>query len=109
MVLNRMRAQDIQGLKAFLKAREFLLTYRNDYEATYRNFIWPELDTFNWALDYFDTLAYENNNSALRIVDDNGSEVRLSFSELSRRSNQVANFLRGRGACRDDRIIVQLP
>jgi len=109
MVLNRMRAQDIQGLKAFLKAREFLLTYRNDYEATYRNFIWPELDKFNWALDYFDTLAYGNNNSALRIVDDNGSEVRLSFSELSRRSNQVANFLRGRGACRDDRIIVQLP
>jgi hypothetical protein len=41
-----MRAQDIQGLKAFLKAREFLLTHRNDYDAAYRNFIWPELEKF---------------------------------------------------------------
>jgi acetyl-CoA synthetase len=104
-----MRAQDIQGLKAFLKAREFLLTHRNDYDAAYRNFIWPELEKFNWALDYFDTLAHQNNDRALWIVDENGPEVRLGFSEMSRRTSQVANFLRRNGVCRGDRIIVQVP
>lgn len=104
-----MRAQQNKGLKAFLKAREFLLEHREDYDAAYRNFSWPELDKFNWALDYFDTLARDNNHRALWIVDENGPEVKLSFVEISRRSSQVANFLRRHGVCRADRIIVQLP
>lgn len=104
-----MRAQQTKGLKAFLKAREFLLEHREDYDAAYRNFSWPELDKFNWALDYFDTLARDNNHRALWIVDENGPEVKLSFVEISRRSSQVANFLRRHGVCRTDRIIVQLP
>ena len=104
-----MRAQPNTGLKAFLKAREFLLEHREDYDAAYRNFSWPELDKFNWALDYFDALARDNNRQALWIVDENGPEVKLSFVEISRRSSQVANFLRRHGVCRTDRIIVQLP
>jgi acetyl-CoA synthetase len=98
-----------EGLKAFLAAREFLLTHREDYETAYRNFRWPQLDKFNWALDYFDTFARGNNKSALWIVDDHGPQVKLSFAEMSRRSNQVANFLRQQGVCRGDRVIVQLP
>ncbi len=58
------------GLKAFLAAREFLLTHREDYETAYRDFRWPQLNKFNWALDYFDTLARDNNKSALWIVDE---------------------------------------
>ena len=104
-----MRAQQNTGLKAFLKAREFLLEHRENYDAAYRNFAWPELDKFNWALDYFDTLARDNNHWALWIVDENGAEIKLSFVEISRRSTQVANFLRQHGVCRTDRIIVQLP
>jgi acetyl-CoA synthetase len=104
-----MRAQQNTGLKAFLKAREFLLEHREDYDAAYRNFAWPELDKFNWALDYFDPLARDNNHLALWIVDENGAEIKLSFVEISRRSSQVANFLRQHGVCRTDRIIVQLP
>ena len=104
-----MRAQQNTGLKAFLKAREFLLEHREDYDVAYRNFAWPELDKFNWALDYLDTLARGNNNWALWIVNENGAEIKLSFVEISRRSSQVANFLRQHGVCRADRIIVQLP
>ena len=98
-----------QGVQAFLSARDFLLAHRDDYETAYRDFRWPRLNTFNWALDYFDPFARGNTKSALWIVDDDGLEVKLSFAEMSRRSNQVANFLRGQGVRRGDRIVVQLP
>jgi acetyl-CoA synthetase len=97
-----------QDLKAFLAAREFLLEHREDYEAAYRDFRWPQLDKFNWALDYFDDYARANDKPALWIVDESGSEIKLSFAEMSRRSNQVANFFREHGVCRGDRIVVQL-
>ena len=40
---------------AFLQARDFLLAHRDDYATAYRDFRWPVLDRFNWALDYFDS------------------------------------------------------
>src|SRR5215475_2386690 len=98
-----------QGLRAFLRARDFLLEKRKAYETAYRDFRWPQLNTFNWALDYFDIHARANDKTALWIVDENGPEVKLSFAEISRRSNQVANFLREQGVCRGDRVVVQLP
>ena len=97
-----------QGPKAFLAVRDFLLRHREDYEIAYRDFRWPQLDKFNWALDYFDTYARANDKPALWIVDDDGSELKLSFAEMSRRSNQVANLLRELGVGRGDRILVQL-
>src|SRR5215472_16769766 len=104
-----MRAQQNTGLKAFLKAREFLLVHPEDYDAAYRNFSWPELDKFNWALDYFDALAGDNNRQALWIVDEHGPEVKLVVVEISRRSSQTAHFTPGHGICRTARIIVQHP
>jgi acetyl-CoA synthetase len=101
--------QQGEGLKAFLAARDFLFQQREDYETAYRDFCWPQLDKFNWALDYFDNFACGNNKTALWIVDERGSEMKLSFAEMSRRSNQVANFLRQQGVRRGDRLIVQLP
>jgi acetyl-CoA synthetase len=98
-----------QELRAFLRARDFLLEHREDYETAYRDFRWPQLNKFNWALDYFDGFARANNNTALWLVDDNGPELKLSFEEMSRRSNQVANFLREQGVRCGDRIVVQLP
>ena len=98
-----------QSVQAFLYARDFLLAHREDYETAYRDFRWPRLDTFNWALDYFDPFAHANAKTALWIVGDNGPELKLSFAEMSRRSNQVANFLREQGVRRGDRIVVQLP
>ena len=112
MTLSHIETADVhqlEGLNAFLAAREFLLTHREDYETAYRDFRWPQLDKFNWALDYFDTFARDNHKAALWIVDENGPEVKLSFAEMSRRSNQVANFLRQQGVRRGDRLIVQLP
>ena len=98
-----------EGLTAFLAAREFLLTHREDYDTASRDFRWPQLNKFNWALDYFDSFARGNHKPALWIVDENGPEVKLSFAEMSARSNQVANFLRKHGIHRGDRLVVQLP
>ena len=83
------------GAAAFVQARDFLLAHREDYATAYRDFRWPALGAFNWALDYFDELARGNEAPALWIVDEDGREDRLSFAELSRRSAQVANFLHG--------------
>ena len=96
------------ALKAFLAARDFLLKHREEYETARREFRWPELSEFNWALDYFDNYAH-GNSSALWIVNDDATEVKVSFAEMSRRSNQVANFLRRHGVKRGDRMIVMLP
>jgi acetyl-CoA synthetase len=94
--------------QAFLHARDFLLRHRLDYDTAYREFRWPKLDEFNWALDYFDVQARGNETPALWIVDEGGSEHKVSYAELSARSNQVANFLSAQGAKRGDRILVML-
>jgi acetyl-CoA synthetase len=93
----------------FLDARNFLLQHREDYDTAYREFRWPKLGEFNWALNYFDVHAKGNNTLALWIVDDAGGDVKLSYQEVSERSNRVANFLRAQGVKRGDRILVMLP
>ncbi len=92
----------------FRAARDFLLDHREDYDVAYRDFRWPELTEFNWALDWFDTIAAGNDNPALWIVEEDGSQSRLTYAEMSARSNQVANWLRGLGVRRGDRLILML-
>ncbi|ROZ74975.1 AMP-binding protein [Ramlibacter sp. WS9] len=93
---------------AFLVARDYLLAHRTDQVAAARDFRWPRLDRFNWALDYFDAMAKDNESTALWIVNEDGSEQKLSFRQISERSAQVANFLRGLGVKRGDRILTML-
>ncbi|MGV7246297.1 AMP-binding protein [Caballeronia sp. M23-90] len=95
--------------QGFLQARDFLLRHRDDYATAYRDFAWPELTEFNWALDWFDEYARSNMNPALWVVEDNGDEIKLSYAELSARSNQLANWLRQQGVQRGDRILLMLP
>ena len=92
----------------FLAARDFLLRHREDYETAYREFQWPSLDRFNWALDYFDVMARDNVQPALWLVDEDAGEVKLSFAELSERSSRVANAFRRLGVRRGDRILLML-
>ena len=93
---------------AFRAARDLLLSYRDDYESARREFAWPELGEFNWALDWFDVIAAEHpDRPALRILADDG-DTSLSYGELKARSGQVANWLRGRGVGRGDRVLLML-
>jgi acetyl-CoA synthetase len=92
----------------FLAARQLLLTHRADYTRAYAEFAWPKLEHFNWGLDYFDSIAANNAAPALHIVEESGAEAKLSYAELSARSNQVANWLVKLGAQRGDRMLVML-
>jgi acetyl-CoA synthetase len=93
----------------FLAARDFLLETRGQYADAYERFRWPELEQFNWALDYFDPMARGNDAVALSILRDDGVEQRHTFQQLAERSNQLANALRALGAQRGDRLLLMLP
>lgn len=92
----------------FRSARDFLLEHREDYARAYEGFRWPRPEHFNWALDWFDVIAAGNDRTALHIVEEDGTETRLSFAELAERSNRVANHLRARGVGAEDRVLVML-
>ena len=94
---------------AFAQARRFLLQHRGQHAEAVAGFAWPRLEQFNWALDWFDVFARDNTTTALWVVNDDGSEQRLSFLQLAARSNQVANHLRSLGVRRGDRILLMLP
>lgn len=91
----------------FRTARDLLLRHREDYDAARREFSWPELDEFNWALDWFDVIAGEHpDRVALRIVGTDAAS--LTYGEMAVRSGQVANWLRSLGVTRGDRILLML-
>jgi acetyl-CoA synthetase len=100
-------------MTTFQQARAFLLQHRTDYAKAVAEFRWPDPIDFNWALDWFDAELASHPDSrdqtALWIVEAaTGNETKHSFAELSRRSNQVANFLRAQGLQRGDHLLLLL-
>jgi acetyl-CoA synthetase len=100
-------------MTTFRDARAFLLEHRTDYAKAVAEFRWPDEKHFNWALDWFDAgLAREpdsRDRTALWIVDAaSGKETKLTFAELSLRSNRTANFLRDLGLRRGDHLLLLL-
>ncbi|MEA2943449.1 MAG: acetyl-CoA synthetase [Bradyrhizobium sp.] len=100
-------------MTTFQEARAFLLKHRTEYDKAVADFRWPDPADFNWALDWFDAELARNADSkgrtALWIVDAGSNrETKLSFEALSRRSNQVANFLRAQGLKRGDHLLLLL-
>ncbi len=93
----------------FVQARDFLQQHRSDYETACRGYQRPQLDSFNWALDYFDHHAKDNLTPALWVVEEDGSERKISFADMAARSNQVAEYLRQCGVRRGDRVLLMLP
>uniref|UniRef100_UPI001C26D34E AMP-binding protein n=1 Tax=Streptomyces sp. AC555_RSS877 TaxID=2823688 RepID=UPI001C26D34E len=92
----------------FRRARDFLLEHREDYATAYEGFDWPRPQHFNWALDWFDVIADGNDRTALHIVEEDGSETRVSFAGMSERAGRVANWLRAQGVGAGDRLLVML-
>jgi acetyl-CoA synthetase len=100
-----------KAAQAFRAARDVLLERRTDYDAALRDFAWPELDEFNWALEHFDAIGTDSATAqrpALWIVEEDGSEAKYTFADMRERSNRVANWLRSHGVARGDRIVLML-
>lgn len=100
-------------MTTFQESRAFLLAHRTDYDKAVADFRWPDAAPFNWALDWFDAelarTADSKDRAALWIVDaGHNRETKLSFAALSRRSSQVANFLRAQGLKRGDHLLLLL-
>ncbi|MBX7448022.1 AMP-binding protein [Mycolicibacterium sp. 3033] len=91
-------------------ARDHLIESIGDYDAAVGAFEWPDItDQFNWATDWFDVVARNRpHDIALWIVEQDGRQQRVTFAEMSARSDQVATWLQGVGVGRGDRVILML-
>lgn len=98
----------MDGGKAFIELRDRLLRGGISPEEARQAFEWPDLEHFNWAVDYFDRIAAGNEQPALRVVNDAGLDEAVSFSALARRSDQLANWLADLGIAPGDRVLVML-
>ena len=98
----------LSSTDALKAARDFLLLHREDYATARRDFRWPRLERFNFALDWFDVIARERDREALRVIDQDGAVVSLRFSDLARQSDRLANYLRLLGVRRGDTVLLML-
>ncbi|WP_442581887.1 AMP-binding protein [Mesorhizobium sp. ASY16-5R] len=87
-----------------------MLERADSYEALYRNFRWAVPDRFNIGVAVSDRwAASEPERTALLEYRAEGEPVRMSYGELSRQSNALANALRGQGIGRGDRVALLMP
>ena len=87
-----------------------MLERRDDYDRLIRDFRWKIPDRFNIGVAVADAWARrEPDRTALYEYHADGAAERLSFGELARRSNAVANGLRALGVRRGDRVALLLP
>ncbi|WP_423922404.1 AMP-binding protein [Frigoribacterium sp. 2-23] len=97
------------GTAAFRAARDTLIGLADDLDRASDVFSWPDVgEHFNWATDWFDVVSRGNERTALWIVEEDGSEQRVSFEAMSRRSDQVAAWLHGLGVAHGDHVMLML-
>jgi acetyl-CoA synthetase len=93
---------------ALKRGRDFLLHHRDDYATASRDFRWPRLERFNFAIDWFDVIARERDREALRVIHEDGSVVSRRYSDLAAQSDRLANYLRSLGVRRGDAVLLML-
>src|SRR6478609_7344982 len=93
----------------YRSARDELVEVIGDYDKAVATFEWPRLTgDFNWATDWFDVIARDNDRTALWIVEQDGSEQKVTFAQMADRSDRVATWLRALGVGKGDRVIMML-
>jgi len=103
------RYRRTEAHQRFREARDLLLKLRTDPDRAAAEFRWPRSEHFNWALEWFDVIAADNTATALELLPGNGHRpVRMTFQELSARSDTVACWLRDHGVHRGHRVLVVL-
>jgi acetyl-CoA synthetase len=97
------------GTASFRAARDQLVLHRSDQVRASADFVWPDVGAhFNWATDWFDVIARGNSRTALWIVEEDGSEQKISFDEMAHRSDQVATWFTDQGMRPGDHVMVML-
>ena len=81
----------------------------DDYEAAVAGHALETPATFNFGADVVDVWARDPSKLALVWCDAEGNERRLTFGDVARASNRLANRLASRGVVKGDRVIVMLP
>ncbi|TRW76974.1 AMP-binding protein [Mycolicibacterium sp. 018/SC-01/001] len=90
-------------------ARDHLVAVISDYDTAVDTFSWPLIEgSFNWATDWFDVIATDNERPALWIVEEDGAQTSVTFAEMAARSNRVATWLQRLGVGKGDRVILML-
>lgn len=79
------------------------------YEEVYRDFRWEVGEYFNFSRDVIDKWAQLPEKLAMWWVDDEGSEVKRTFQDISEYSQRFANAMQNLGLNRGDVIVVILP
>lgn len=80
------------------------------YDAARQAFRWQVPESFNFGSDVVDAWARaQPDHLALIWCDDDGHERRLTYSDVARLSNRMANALSQAGVGKGDRVIVMLP
>ncbi|PZF59546.1 AMP-dependent synthetase [Curtobacterium sp. MCSS17_008] len=98
---------------AYRAARDELLAVLDEHdteraEAARRAFRWPDLGAdFNWATDWFDVVARDNDRVALWIVDEDGGS-RTTYAEMAARSDRLAVHLDRLGVRKGDHVLLML-
>src|SRR3981189_3103890 len=96
----------------YRSARDQLVALINDYDKAVDEFAWPQLTgAFNWATDWFDVIARDPTSAdrlALWIVEQDGTERKVTFAQMADRSDRVAAWLEQLGVVKGDRVILML-
>jgi acetyl-CoA synthetase len=93
----------------FNAAQACLIANSCDLRRACAEFSWPKLREFNWAIDWFDDMLASGprgDQVALRIIGHSAETV--TFRDMAKRSNQIANGLARLGIKRGDRILLML-
>src|SRR5689334_15948091 len=97
------------GTAAYRSARDQLLALSGQHDRAMAEFRRPDVGPrFSWAVDWFDVVARGNDRLALWIVEEDGSEQRVTYDEMATRSDQVAVWLSGLGVGKGDRVLLML-
>lgn len=79
------------------------------FEELRANFRWRIPEHYNIGVDVCDKHADRSGDTALFLENADGRAYSVTFGELKRRSDRLANALRGLGVARGDRVAIVLP
>jgi acetyl-CoA synthetase len=102
---------DAHAHATFRSARDLLLQHRSDHASALQQFQPPRPEHFNWALDWFDIVAATAETgprTALWIVDEDGTDTKVTYEQMANRATQLASWLHAAGVNRGDRLLLML-